>query len=126
MKNLKVIILLICTFISANLYSQSGNEQIWRSGNVDTSVISFTSLNSVSLNYLYQKFNRFEAAIYCDSVLKIGLDEEFSSGKFILSKAGVWNYLGSFSASQQPDIWFRKAFQNNSQVGFQLMVWGQK
>lgn len=124
---MKTIIKLISIFLfTISCYSQYGSEQIWKSGTIDTNKVKVSTLNSTAINFLYDKFQRYEVALYCDSSLKVGLDASFSDGKFILTKAGQWNYLGEFAASQQPDLWLRKAFSENSEVSYQIIVWGAK
>lgn len=120
-------ILILFAFLITIYYSPVTNAQPI-TGTVDTTRLNFVTLYTnqeldtiTSLSDVYQYY---EAAILCDSVLKVGKNADMT--KYTLTNAGLWTYIGRYRGSDISNWWFRKKNAETTAVTYSLIIWGIK
>lgn len=95
-------------------------------GTVDTTrkdFVTIYNINNTDITSLSSVYQWYEAAILCDSVLKVG-DADMTG--YLFTKAGAWTYLGKYRASDPGNLYFRKKNSETTAVTYSLMIWGIK
>jgi len=116
---MKKIIILFAFLVSLQVYSQPLTGEI---DTTRTNIIALYTAQIDTIQSLSEVYQYYELAILCDSTLKAGTDADLTN--YILTKAGVWNYLGRYQVSNKPNWWFRKAYSETTDVPYQLLIWG--
>jgi len=97
---MKKLFLIVALFLSQVSYSQFYTESI------DTTKETLTSLYSSTLSSMADIYDNYNVSVLCDSALRISMTLAFT--EYIVTKAAVWNDLGTFNSVTVPQLWFRK------------------
>jgi len=114
----KILIIVLFFIITKPFYSQVFTESI------DTTRETLTSLYGSSVYSMTQIFKRYNVAVLCDSTMKVGTDADMT--EYVTTKAGQWNFLGSFYSDSFPNLWFRKANAETTAVTPSFVIWEAK
>jgi hypothetical protein len=114
----KLIIILLFIF-SVPVFSQmfTGTVDTTRKNIVSLFTATGDTITSISDNYQW-----YEAAILCDSVLKVGTNADMTA--YTLTTAGSWTYLGRYRGFDPTNMWFRKKNSETTAVSYSLIIWG--
>lgn len=114
MKKIIILLFLFCASVNSQMYTST----------VDTTRANFVTIynvNHADITSLIDVYQYYEAAILCDSALKVG-DADMTA--YTLTTPGAWTYLGKYRAWDPGNLYFRKKNAETTAVTYSLIIWG--
>ncbi len=116
MKTIIILLFVLCASVHSQMYTSTVDT-------TRTNLVAVYNVNNTDISNMSDIYQYYEAAILCDSVLKVG---DANMTGYTLTTPGSWTYLGKYRASDPANLYFRKKNAETTAVTYSIIIWGIK